>query len=451
MDKQLIFKLLTLSGLHMNIRLTMSEVQLSEEHKSILEEKIRGIGKILEINQTFLGVLDKPRLLKEALSEYMSLMAEGVSDVKICDHIGTCIKDANQDIHKLFYDGLIWIALKNDNTISSDEKEILFHFYESCKISDQPFENYLKSTIKNLDAKEIKSTENKNESINWKFFLAIGTLTVAIIIFSGVYVFTKPSSSGLANRSLANLSYKKISFERYLAAGNFNSGARSDLTGKIVVFYIRGTADVEFDLRKLTLSSDKKELIYNNPEANKTGIFREVLPYNIKVNIEQQDYREVLNIGPQPINQKQAEKIGQVVGVVAAVGGAYVGGKIGTTVGATVGSFMPNKIYALSSGAIGGLAGGLLGGAAAGAGGYIATKNFLTGLNITSEISQADKEEILFKAKQLIASELFFNDKLEEELKAAFEKYVKNLYSQYGYEIAAIKYSNTTTQAKEGV
>lgn len=70
------------------------------------------------------------------------------------------------------------------------------------------------------------------------------------------------------------------------------------------------------------------------------------------------------------------------------------------------------------------------------------TKRFMTGAKLTSGISQNDNDEILKKAKILIASELLFAPELNKSLEADFKAYVRNLFAAQGLQVNAIIYSN---------
>jgi hypothetical protein len=309
-------------------------------------------------------------------------------------------------------------------------------------ISKKPFHKYLTMTLKKYfkDAKEIEPPAV------WKTkfkVLALPSVLLIIVIgalsFLGIQLHGK--SKAPIGRQISNISYKKISFERYITAGNFKSGDRSDQTGKLVVFYVKGTADVEFDLKNLELSREPQGVmaVYRNTKASQIG-FLETKPFIIDVNIAQKDIFQVFHIDPQALRESQARFPAAAFGTVAALGGAYVGGQLGTAVG----SAMPHPIFKLAAGP----GGAILGGTAGGMGGYILAKNLLTKVQITDAISQGDKEEILSKTKALIAAELLFDEKLSEEMKKEFEAYVKNFYRQFAIEISDIKYSIQTTTQK---
>ena len=430
MESKDIYKLIIYSGIHLELREEAPE-STAEFIKKNVKSKAFSIRQGLDGFNLFHGILNKNRILDEAIDEYLASMKKGIDDEIMSSYILERMRDERKDDKKTFFDCLIWLAHINDKQISLSERDILKYFYKIFEIDSKSFDKYITDNIQKC-SKEIKQTDKKTKKkspipLFVSFLLFFASVAVAI---SSFYFFENETKAPLKRR-LANISYKKIYFDRYVAAGNFNEGNRSAQTGKLVVFYIKGSADIQFALRNIKLQKNTKgfEAVYANPAAKE---FTHTKPFTIDVNIDPKNIVQVLEISPKELSESQVKIAGATVGAVAAIGGAYVGGKVGTAIG----SVNPNPIAPL----VGGVAGAGVGAIGGGAAGYILTKKFLTGFQVTGPITQSKKVEILQKAKALIASEIFLDQSLSEELKCSFENYVKDFYGQFGIEIDNIKY-----------
>ncbi|MEA1973426.1 MAG: hypothetical protein U9N34_09065 [Candidatus Cloacimonadota bacterium] len=295
--------------------------------------------------------------------------------------------------------------------------------------TNESLDSYIQQSLKSRKSKGKKADNNQ------LYLIAAGAISVVILVGLFIFLFSKGSAVNIEKTKLSNIVYKKVFFERYVVAGNYNEGSRNNKFGKMVIFYIKGNADVKFDLQNLKLKKNGEEYtaVYFNKKAKKK-LSTNSLPFTIDVNIDQNNFKEVKEIQPEEISLAEAKKVAAPVGVLAGIGGGVIGAKLGASVGSVTG----NPIFSLAGLGIGGVAGG----AAAGAGGYVATTNFLTGLQLTSNIGQGDKEKILYKLKLLVASDLLMNDSIANKLTKDFEKYVKSFYEQFGIEVSKISYQN---------
>ena len=182
-----------------------------------------------------------------------------------------------------------------------------------------------------------------------------------------------------------------------------------------------------FDTQHIDL---KKEctVVCRNQKAEQFSL-KDPLPFLVQVSLD--NCYEVINVKPQAISKQTAVEIGKPVGMIVGIGTGLIGGSLLAKAGAGIGS----KIYGLVAGGIGGA---LLGGLS-GYGAYMMTTKFLTGIRITKSISQADKDRIRAKARDLIAAEILWGEE-QEAMKQAFEEYVKKFYSRFGIKIQKIEY-----------
>lgn len=429
MESRDIYRLILYTGIHIELREQVPESK-AEFDIITVKSKASDIRRTLDGFDFFHGILNKNILLDEAIDEYSASMKEGIDDEIMSSYILNKIQDESKDNKKVFFDCITWLSHINDKQISFGERDILKHFYNIFQIDNKSFDQYITDNIIKC-SKEIKKTyKNVGKKSPILLIVSILFFVTSVGVFAFFYLFKNEVNAPLKRR-LANISYKKIYFDRYISAGNFNEGERSAQTGKLVIFYIKGSADIQFDLRniKLQQSANGFEAVYSNPAAKE---FRDTKPFTVDINIDPKNIVEVIEISPKELNECQKEIAGATVGLVASVGGAYVGGKLGTAIG----TVSANPIAPL----VGGIAGTGVGAIGGGLAGYILTKKYLTRFKVTGAITQSKKIEILQKTKTLIAAEIFFDKDLSEELKNSFENYVKVFYSQFGIEIDGIKY-----------
>ena len=253
--------------------------------------------------------------------------------------------------------------------------------------------------------------------------IAASVILLSMGIFARFYSKSVPDAS-VSQKSQAQpskLIYRMVKFDKYIVAGNAYMEENKKLS-KGFVRYIQGHANVSFDLSKFRREQDGT-LSYIGEKIE--GSPRAVLPYTIDVIIQEENNFDVYDIKPTPISQEEAKAIGVAVGAVGAAGGGYLGMQAGGIIGKTISVFQPELRFAAGAGT---LAGGALGAGAGAIGGYALCGKYLTGLTLTKEMTEQDKQNVTEEAKKLIAAELFFDPVLQKEFSDAFFKYIRDFY-----------------------
>jgi hypothetical protein len=242
----------------------------------------------------------------------------------------------------------------------------------------------------------------------------------------------------------SKLIYRTIIFDKYVVAGN-SYMEKNGKFSKGFIRYIKGEADVSFDLSKFKVEPDGSLSYIGEKIEGTEGSSSAVLPYTIDVRVKEENKYEVYEIQPTPITNEEAKAIGTAVGAIAAVGGGYIGMQAGGILGKTIAVFQPQLKFAGGAGA---LAGGVLGAGAGAYGGYALCGNYLTGVQLSSDITEQEKQNITKTAEQLIAAELLFDPDLQQEFTKAFLKYMKELYrgQQPDIHLTEGKFINIKTQ-----
>ena len=433
MSSKEVYKLLIFSGVHLKVRESKKGLVTKKDRKYLFSIG-RTSQNALNVLPKFVGILNKKQILNDAVDSYISEMQVELKDEAFSSFVIEQLKNSEKEDKKEFLKGIVWLAHSNDRRVSQGELDVLSYLFNrlGAKITD--FDATIKKIIDSYskEAKKIRKTYGKSRSYP---LLVTASILLLFSIAAGIYAYM--SYADKANlplkRKFSNISYKKIHFDRYVAAGNYRGGQRSDQTGKLVVYYISGSADIEFDLSHLRLvkTTGGYSAIYSNNEAINKG-FSKTIPFIVDVNVDQKDVTEILNDTPEELTENQIETTAKLVGGIAAVGGGYVGAKVGAGIGNMINPAI-GAIYGAGGGAI-------IGGATAGIGSYVIMKNYLTGMRITEAISQSIKEEIIEKSKSLIAAEILLDQNLEKELTTDFERYVKSFYKNIGINIKNITY-----------
>jgi hypothetical protein len=191
------------------------------------------------------------------------------------------------------------------------------------------------------------------------------------------------------------LVFRQVEFAKYLIRGS-PDGTDQHLS-RLQMLYVRGTADFEFDLTRLSVDSGKTNrtagvlsLLFDN------GAY---FPVTVNVEIPQKNVFLIDSIAPQAITEGEAEKGAAAAGAVTGT----VGGLLGMQLGGLIGG------KTIIGGLAGTVVGSVAGAATAGSAGYVMTKNFLTGLQL-AENTLGAQEELLESVKPLIALELMNGD-----------------------------------------
>ena len=433
MSSKEVYKLLIFSGVHLKVRESKKGLVTTKDRKYLFSIG-RTSQNALDVLPKFVGILNKKQILNEVVDSYISKMQVELKDEAFSSFVIEQLKNSEKEDKKEFLKGIVWLAHSNDRRVSQGELDVLSHLFNKlgAKISD--FDATIKKIIDSYskEAKKIKKTYGKSRPHP---LLVTATIMLVCSIAAGIYVYMAYANQANQplKRKLSNISYKKIHFDRYVAAGNYRGGERSDQTGKLVVFYIKGSADIEFDLSNLRLvkTTGGYSAIYSNSEARSMG-FSRTIPFIVDVNVDQKDVTEILNDTPEELTENQIKTAAVLVGGIAAVSGGYVGAKVGAGIGNAINPGI-GAIFGAGGGAV-------IGSTTAGIGSYVMMKNYLTGMRITDAITQSSKEEIIEKSKSLIAAEILLDKNLEKELTKDFEHYVKSFYKNIGINVKNIDY-----------
>jgi len=428
-----LLKITIITGIHLTLRDELGK-NFDEINFEVLKKAKDSVVEIIELFEPFMDILDKHTIGEEALNSYSEIFKnKKINDSELISAIENFLLSLDKRHKKIFFDGILLVALKNDDKISVKEKQLLAYFYKKLSISDKNFSDYVDEFIKEHDKLIISEVglDKKEKTTQKKISKALViTACISFLILVGALFWCINTTSTKKIPPLPSIVFKKVIFNRYVAAGNFDT-TNNKLFGKLVVFYIKGEADIQFDVKNVKLERkfyNKWIALYKNPKLPGA------LPFIVDVNISQKDYHEVINVQPKEIDEALASKAGRIVGVITGIGGAYIGAKGGSIIGSMIGK------VPIISGGIGALIGGTLGGAVAGSTGYVFTKKFLTGLKLSPSINQGDKDRILEKAKALIAAELILDENLSSQMKEYFENYIKNFYKRFGIEISEVKF-----------
>lgn len=374
-------------------------------------------------------ISDKEALYHETKELYLcAFEGDTLSEKKFFETLGTLIEGiTNHDKHTLYE--VVGRIATAAGVISTKENEALAQVAHS------------------LGLKEIKAEKSQGHEkgpstkrTNW-MPITIGCLMVCAAGFLLAYSFYwSPGKRKLNQLKLSNIIYQKISFDKFIVASNRYSqkpgggGKAEEYLSKAVVLYVKGHADVEFDFKSFRLVKDR--LVYS---GEKIEGMEEVLPFKINVQTSQKDQHTVYEIEPKPVSESNAGEIAKPVGIVAGSLGGFYCGKAGSKAASTFSYIFPlvktPVLGKMGTNIIGSVTGATVGAVATGATGYIATKKFLTDLQLTPEINGEDLVRILEKAKELIAAELFFDEHMQKDLKESFENYARSFFRDFGVEL----------------
>lgn len=345
---------------------------------------------------------------------------------KAYDSVTECVDNSGLDEEKFF-------ATIHDETKTFDKIEktyilnsVIYLAYNDEKVTDEEKESILQiASFLELEVnyKKIISNYNKSEfgkSLS-KLYIAIAlVIFVAIISVSGyfIYIYKTDKIDSFDKKSFA---FSEVFFNRYVIYKNaFEAGGEH--FQKQAVFYLSGSADVVFDLKKSSLT-------YN--PANNIVTYKYIgdFPFDLKPTFAP----EVLvdEIKSKEISEEEAKTLGFAVGIVGGIGGAYAGGKAS----ALISPFLPSHLKPVAS--LGGMA---LGGLAGSAVGYFVSSNMLEGAKLTDNISHKEKEEVIYAGKELILAVLKTNEEMVNMYKEQFAKYIKAKYARSGVDVVRVDF-----------
>lgn len=275
-----------------------------------------------------------------------------------------------------------------------------------------------------------KSGKERAGKMIFRFFLLL--LFLCVVIFAAYFVYREIRFSHLRERTgVADIVFKQIEFDRFVSVANRVTPESGAMLTRWSLYYVKGTADIQFDIRNLEFRRDGMDIIVRYHSVREDSYIEPSrLPFIIDVDIRDEDFREVKTFSPQLMREEQIDSIATVAGglgvAAGTAGGAFAG---------WVGSAPAGLIPVLSLPVRGGITtlGALLGGAGGGVAGYALMKNFLIELKLAEEVGQTSREEIFSSARSLVASELFFDERLSGELIADWKRYMIALLADYGY------------------
>ena len=177
-----------------------------------------------------------------------------ISDGRFAQWIEEQASEAERTDRRLLFDGMLWLALRDDGEISVKEKELLSNLYGRVSISKTNFDKYLKAFLKRqeklVSKPESQSRENgdgekgdrrsrQQSRVSLKNPLVVAaTLGIAIAVLLALFCSIFPERTKEAKSPA--IVFRRIFFERYIAVDNFRGGERSKSTGKMVVFFVKG-------------------------------------------------------------------------------------------------------------------------------------------------------------------------------------------------------------------
>jgi len=345
---------------------------------------------------------------------------------------------------KLMFNKTLLDLVSSDGEINEEEAALialLNDFEENEK-------NIKKIFFSNSKRKKYKRKRKNRKKQTFGIFKRIITLLVIIAIIVSLYLILpsilNPGLTSAVNKlNKSDIVYKEIIFERYIVISSYKKGVQNVHTAKMVIICIQGSADIEFSLKDIEVARNdnndivitvyqpyfpilEKELI----NSNDINMLRKITPIIVDVNINQDEIYEVRNLQPKEISEKTAQDLGKVAAVIGAGAGGFAGLSLANAIP------LKNPLYKVASLA----GGGLVGAAIAGTTSYVATTKFLTGLELSSEISQSDKDIAINESKKLIAAEILLDDELVNELRQDYEIYLRNFFSEYEHNSIIIKY-----------
>lgn len=322
--------------------------------------------------------------------------------------------------------------IKQDGIVSSKEKEIIL------KLSNK----YNIDIVKTKQLLKNKYTKKQRLSI-W----GASIIALLIIFFgAGAWAVNNIEKKKMAAFNIENyveknpkLVFKTVQFSKFIVHGK-PDGTNEHLD-KLNILHLKGNADLYIDMNCLKVDSAHTDflqkrlcLIYNSSSK---------FPVSVDVNIPSGDYTLVEEIEPVPISEIEAEAIAKPVGIIAGGIGALIGGKVGSKLGGVL-----SPIGKLGK-FIGGGVGAATGAAVAGGGGYVYTKDFLMGLNLTGNELE-DKENIIHASKGLIALEIMggnllsepdYESKLQQYYQSECKRQLIEIMKTFGWQKIEVKFN----------
>lgn len=399
-------------------------------------------------HQELVHIPNKKRHFEEVLR---SLQKNVIQDHGVCDdnkilgYLKENLQGLTQEQFQHFFD-IIFLLIFEDKLLSTQELETLHIFARHMGIDrkslDRLIEKYKKSHAKTknvIHQKQIKT--RKGAILKWA---SVATFVFLISIAGFGYYKITIAKSQFQDFSLSQyieqnpkLVFKKVYFSKYVIYGR-PPGTNSHLE-KLYVYHVRGNADIQFDMKSLTIDSEATDPIRRKLVLNCAKEY----PIEVDVDIPVDQFSKIEELEAEPISSKEAKQLAKMVAVPAGLAGAYVGTKVGGGIGGNL--FRVPIVGRLA----GGIIGGGLGATGASVGAYLMTKNFLNGLTLeNNELGEQDR--LLGEVKPLIALELLNgstdafavnrDEKIREYYRNQLNKRLEKMFHDSGWHQIEIRY-----------
>ena len=320
--------------------------------------------------------------------------------------------------------------IKYDGIISKQEKEVILKLSQQYNIDIESTKRKLKN----------KYTKKQRFSI-----FAAALIAMCIVVFGiGAWMVNSIEKKKMDKFNIEEyikqnpkLIFKTIQFSKLIIHGKPN-GTNEHLD-KLNILHLKGEADLYIDVNFLRIDSTqtdflKKELylIYDSPSQ---------IPKSVDVNIPSGNYTLIEEIEPTPISEEKAKAIAKPISWISGGIGALIGGKFGGTLGSTFGGRL-GKFIGSSVGMVSGAA-------SAATAGYVYTKEFFMGLELTNNDLE-EKESIIQASKSLIALEIMggnmlsepdYDSKLQKYYQAECERQIKEIMKSFGWQEVYVKFN----------
>ena len=370
---------------------------------------VEWLQKIRE-HESIICVQDKELILEQLLPHIEELSATRAIDGQFFKTFTMFSENwSPEDFNSVV--GLVCFIFTSDKQLSKIKLECLTQLSVHCKKEKTFFEDKCRELLPQEDKKLLSDSSKsinapKKVSFTRKFAVIsglVGFFALGLLGWGG-YEFLLQASAVDKTDILSRLHQqnklviKQIDFSKFLIAGK--PADTVGLLDELNVFLVKGTADIEFSLEKLTVDKDATDVLTRKLVLR----IHSTLP-TVKVRVNLKETYLVSKIDPERMSEDVAIRFAKGAGVVGGIGGAVVGSHVGGAVGAGGGTIMRMAGSAL---------GATTGAVAGGAGAYIMTKNFLTNKEFAIN-SLGDKEKVVNAGENLIKLELMGGDFLDSE------------------------------------
>jgi len=376
---------------------------LAEIGDKDFNNNVKDINKLLLKLEKYAFLPDQDKLIEKSYKDILDRIKENkIAEEDFFEQIKSSTVTLSKDDKSYILNSVIYVA-NEDRKISEVEKKLIIqgaYFLELDRDFDKIMLNYKASDF-------TPSYSNKS--------IIAGVVLVMALLIGGAYIYYKYSVSKINIFNQKRVVFTEVSFNRFVVYKN-----KYDVDNlyfkKQAVFFLSGKAEIGFN---------PENIKYDNINNILTVLYQKNSLFVIKPSFN--PYLVVDRTDPEPISLESARKVGAIVGIA----GAAVGAKVGNVLG----SILPTPYR---------LAATVAGGAMGGAGAYWITSSALEGMQLSKEISKSEEQLVVETSEVLITSLLKSDKTLQDMYKDRFEEYIKFKYSNVGYKIKNIKYSEIT-------